>query len=91
MRLLYKPLAILAGLLARVIGRQTFRAIWSRIDEEPPPAPLTGEGSTAKVIGARALQSAVMAGSAALIERQAARFFHHLIGIWPKKPPDPED
>ena len=45
----------------------------------------------AKLVGARALQSAVMAGAAAVVERYSARAFHLLIGIWPKKPPDPED
>ena len=24
------------------------------------------------------------------MDRTFARFFHHLIGIWPKKPPKPE-
>jgi Protein of unknown function (DUF4235) len=91
MRLLYKPFAIITGLLARLLGRQTFRAVWGRVDEEPPPQPLTGEGSTAKVVAARALQAGVMGGAAALVERMAARAFHHTIGIWPKKPPDPDD
>jgi hypothetical protein len=25
------------------------------------------------------------------VDRTFARFFHHLIGIWPKKPPEPEE
>jgi Protein of unknown function (DUF4235) len=91
MRILYKPFAIIAGIFARLLGRQVFRSVWSRIDEEPPPEPLTGEGSMAKVVGARALQSAVMAGAAAVVERYSARAFHHVIGIWPKKQPDPDD
>jgi len=32
-----------------------------------------------------------MAGAAAVVERLAARVFHHLIGIWPKALPTPED
>jgi uncharacterized protein DUF4235 len=88
MRLLYKPFAIVAGIFARLLGRSLFRTLWSRIDEEPPPQPLTGEGSIAKLVGARALQAGVMAGAAALVERYAARAFHHTIGIWPKKPPE---
>lgn len=91
MRILYTPFAIIAGIFARLLGRSVFRAVWSRIDDEAPPQPLTGEGSTAKVVGARVLQAGVMAGAAALVERFAARGFHHLIGIWPKKPPDPDD
>jgi hypothetical protein len=90
MRLLYKPLAIIAGIFARLLGRSVFRTVWSRIDKEPPPQPLTGEASMAKLVGARVLQAGVMAGAAAFVERLAARAFHHLIGIWPKKPPDPD-
>jgi hypothetical protein len=91
MRLLYKPLAIIAGIFARLLGRSTFRSLWSQIDESPPPEPLTGEGSMAKVVAAKALQAGVMAGAAAVVERLSARLFHHLIGIWPKKLPEPEE
>ena len=91
MRLLYKPLAIIAGIFARLLGRSTFRTLWSRIDDAPPPEPLTGEGSMGKVVAAKALQAGVMAGAAAVVERLSARLFHHLIGIWPKKLPEPDD
>lgn len=91
MRILFKPFAIITGIFARLLGRSLFRTLWSRIDEQPPPQPLVGDGSMAKVIGARALQAGVMGAAAALVERLAARAFHHLIGIWPKKPPDPDD
>jgi hypothetical protein len=90
-RLLYLPFGIVGSILARIIGRKIFRTIWARVDEEPPPAPGDGRGGMAKVIGARALQSAVMAGSAAAVDRLLARGFHHLIGLWPKKPPKPEE
>jgi hypothetical protein len=88
-KLLYLPFAIVGSILARVLGRQIFRTVWQRVDEEPPPAPGDGRGGLAKVVGGHALQAAVMAGSAAVVERLLARAFHHLLGIWPKKPPKP--
>jgi hypothetical protein len=91
LRLLYKPLAIVGGIIAGKLGRSVFRSIWAKIDDEPPPTAGGGEGSTIKVVGAQALQAGVMAGTAAAVDRTFARFFHHLIGIWPKKPPKPED
>ena len=91
LRLLYKPFAIIGAIIAGRVGRSVFRNIWSRIDQEPPPRPGTGEASTLKVVGAQALQAGVMAGTAAAVDRTFARFFHHLIGIWPKKLPEPED
>jgi hypothetical protein len=90
LRLLYKPFAIIAALIAGRIGRSVFRSLWSKIDAEPPPRPGTGEGSMAKVVGGQALQAGVMAAVAAAVDRAFAGAFHHLIGIWPTKRPEPE-
>jgi uncharacterized protein DUF4235 len=68
-----------------------FHKIWAKIDDAPPPKPGSGQGSTLKVVTAEALQAGVMAGTAAAVDRTFARFYHHLIGIWPKKPAKPED
>jgi hypothetical protein len=91
LRLLYKPFAIIAAIITGKISRQVFRSVWSAIDDEPPPRPGTGEGTTIKVIGGQALQAGVAAGVAAGVDRWFATAFHHLIGIWPKKPPKPDD
>jgi uncharacterized protein DUF4235 len=91
LRLLYKPFAIIGAIVAGRLGRSVFRSVWAKIDDAPPPTPGAGEGGILKVVGAQALQAGVMAGTAAAVDRTFARFFHHLIGIWPKKPPEPED
>lgn len=92
MKLLYKPFAILAGMIAARLGRGVFRSLWAKIDNDPPPKPGTGEASVAKVVGAQALQAGVMAGVAALVDRMFARSFHHLVGAWPEEPkPEDED
>ena len=91
LRLLYKPFAIIGAILAGKLGHSVFRKIWAKIDDAPPPKPGSGQGSTLKVVTAEALQAGVMAGTAAAVDRTFARFYHHLIGIWPKKPAKPED
>ncbi len=91
MRLLYKPFGIIAGILAARLGRKTFRSLWAKIDDAPPPKPGTGQGSIGKVVGGRALEAGVMAASAAATDRLFARGFHYFLGLWPKKPPKPED
>jgi hypothetical protein len=91
MKLLYKPFALIAALIAGRIGRSLFRSLWARIDDAPPPAPGSGEASVIKVVGARALQAGVMAGVAAAVDRAFARAFHHLVGTWPEKPAADED
>jgi hypothetical protein len=89
-RLLYLPFGIAGSILARILGRKIFRTIWAKVDEEQPPAAGDGRGSMGKVVRGRALQAAVMAGAATAVDRLLARAFHHLLGIWPKKPPKPE-
>lgn len=91
MRLLYKPFGLIAGLLAGRIGRALFRSLWERVDDAPPPKPGTGQSPMAKVVAGQAAQAAVMAGTAAAVDRLFARGFHHIIGIWPKKPPKLDD
>jgi hypothetical protein len=90
MRLLYKPFAIINGIISKRIGRSVFNSLWRRIDEGPPAKPMTGESTAVKVVVAQALEAGVMAGSAAAVNRAGAHVFHYLIGVWPDKPPEPE-
>jgi len=91
LRLFYKPFAIIGAIIAAKLGRSVFHKVWAKIDDEPPPRPGSGEAGTMKVVAAAALEAGVLAGTAAAVDRTFARFFHHLIGIWPRKRPEPED
>lgn len=93
MKILYKPFAIVAGIISAQLGRRAFKRLWSRIDDTAPPKPTTTEASVSKVIGAATLEAATMAGIAAVVNRASARSFHYLTGIWPgdKRPEKPED
>jgi hypothetical protein len=91
MKLLYKPFAIIASMIASRLGRSIFRALWARVDEAPPPLPRAGNASLGKTVGAKALEGAVMAGTAAAVDGALARAFHHLLGGWPKKPPEADE
>ena len=90
MKLFYKPIAILAGIVSARLGRTVFRSVWSAIDDGPPPNSTSGEAGMVKTVGARALQAGVMAGVAAAVDRTFARAFHHLVGAWPGQPAKPE-
>jgi hypothetical protein len=85
MRLFYKPLALLAGMISARLGQRAFKQLWAQIDEAEPPAPTSGDGSTAKVVAAAALEAATMAAIAAAVSRASARWFHYLTGVWPEK------
>lgn len=87
MKLLYKPFALIAGLIAARLGNALFKGLWSRVDaQREPPQPTAPEASLTKVVGAAALEAATMASVAAAADRAAAEAFHHLTGVWPGKP-----
>jgi hypothetical protein len=86
MKLLYKPFSLIAGVIAARIGKALFKALWSRIDDAEPPEAAAPEAGMPKVVGAKALEAATMAGVAAAVDRVTAQAFHHLTGVWPGKP-----
>ena len=83
MKLIYKPFAVIAALIGRKLGRQLFRAAWKELDGAEPPRPTVREASTAKVVGAAALEAATLAGARAATSRASAQSFHYLTGFWP--------
>jgi hypothetical protein len=84
--LLYKPFAIVAGIIGTRLGKKTFKAIWTTIDSSPAPPPATaGEASLLKAAGGAALEAATIAAIAATVDRVSARAFRHLFGFWPSK------
>jgi hypothetical protein len=90
MKILYKPLGLIAAFIAARIGRSIFKGLWSKLDEADPPDPTTAEATFPKVVGAAALEAATMAGVGAAADRAAARAFHHLTGFWPGKETEAE-
>jgi uncharacterized protein DUF4235 len=83
-KLLYKPFAIVAGIVGAKLGKRVFKGVWSKIDATTdPPPPTAAEASLPKVVGAAALEAATMAGIAAAVDRASAKWFQYLTGLWP--------
>jgi xanthosine utilization system XapX-like protein len=91
LKLLYKPFAIVFGLIGGLLAKQIFRALWRVVDEEPPPEPDTRDAPLPKVLGAAALQSSTFAVTRAAVDRAGARTFESLMGAWPGKEREAED
>lgn len=83
MKLLYKPFALIAGVIGAKIGQSVFKSLWGRIDSGEPPKPTIEEASTGKIVGAAALEAAAVAGAQAATRRASARSFRYLTGVWP--------
>lgn len=90
MKLIYRPIGLILGVLAGVVARRLFAAVWSKVDDEKPPKAKTERASWSRVIAAAALQGVTFSVVRALFDRAGARGFAHLFGIWPgEKRPDP--
>jgi predicted DNA-binding transcriptional regulator YafY len=83
MKVLYKPFGLIAGMIGAKLGQSVFKALWSKLDDAEPPNATTENASLGKVVGAKALEAATVAGVAAAVDRASARSFHYLTGVWP--------
>jgi hypothetical protein len=90
MKLLYKPFGLVAGILAGLVASKIYEFIWARFDDQEPPEATTKDAPLVKVLGAAALQGMVFRTVRAWVDREGARGFEHLTGIWPgERKPDP--
>jgi hypothetical protein len=90
MKLLYKPFGLIAGLIAGFVSEKIFNFIWARFDDQEPPEPKTEDAPVGKVLAAAAVQGLVFRTVRAYVDRQGARGFRYLTGVWPgEKKPEP--
>ena len=89
--ILYKPIGIIAGILAGLLSSRIFNFLWSRIDDEDPPKANTEVAPIGKVLAAAALQGMVFKVVRATVDRQMAQGTRFLTGVWPgERKPDPK-
>jgi hypothetical protein len=91
MKLIYKPFGIVLGLMAGLVSKRLFDALWGVIDEEEPPKATTRDTNWTRVLLAAAVQGATFKATRAAVDRAGARGWNHLFGVWPgEKAPKPE-
>jgi len=83
MKLLFKPFALVLGILAARVSNAVFHRIWGAVDGDPPPDPKVREDAGGRAVAAAALQAGVAAGTATAINRYGMHVFEHLFGRWP--------
>lgn len=92
MGLIYKPIGLLLGLLAGLLGKRVFDFAWQKIDDEDPPKGTTEQSSWVKILGAAALQGVIFKTVRVAVDRYGAIGWRYLTGVWPgEKRPDPDD
>jgi Protein of unknown function (DUF4235) len=82
-KVLFRPVALIAGLLAGRTSRRTFDLLWRRIDRNPPPRPDEQRASAGKLALALLLEGAVLRVVKGLIDHVSRRGFAKVTGRWP--------
>ena len=92
MKLIYKPFGIVLGILAGLLSKKLFDAVWGIFDNEEPPKPTTLQTTWPKVIAAAAVQGVTFKVTRAAVDRAGAKGFAAVTGVWPgeKKPDESE-
>ena len=92
MKVIYRPIGLVLGLLAGLVGKRIFDFAWTKIDDEDPPKGTTQRAPWSKVLGAAALQGVIFKTTRVVVDRYAARGWYYLTGSWPgEKRPDPDE
>jgi hypothetical protein len=93
MKLVFKPIGILSGLLAGIIGKKIFELIWGLVDDEKAPEPKYRQVPLLKLAAALVLEGAIFRLLRGLAEHGARHGFAALTQEWPgeERPESEED
>ncbi len=83
-KLLYKPLSMVVGVLSGMLAGAIFKRIWkAAAGEEEAPAATDARRGWREVLTAAALQGAIFALVRAAVDRAAAEGTRKVTGVWP--------
>lgn len=83
-KLAYLPFSVLSGLLAGLLARKAFVAVWRRVEgTDQAPSPEQREVPIGVLLAGTALQGAVGAAVRAAVDRGSRDAFHRVTGVWP--------
>ncbi len=92
MNLIFKPLGILSGLAAGMLGKKVFELLWSLIDAEDAPDAKHRRVRLGKLAAALVLEGAIFRLIRGFAEHGARHGFSALSGEWPgDESPQPKD
>jgi hypothetical protein len=60
MKAAYKPIGLLAGVLAGIVGKRVFTKTWAAVGGGEPPTPKDAEVSWGKLVAALVIEGALM-------------------------------
>jgi hypothetical protein len=92
MNLIFKPIGILSGLVAGLLGKKIFELLWGLIDDEEAPEPKHRRVHLGKLAAALVLEGAIFRVIRGFAEHGARHGFSRLAGEWPgEERPEPKE
>ena len=89
-KLLFVPFSVIGGILAGLVGKKTFEALWGAFDNYEAPDPEHRDITLKKLIPALLLEGAIFRAVRGLFDHGARRAFTKLTGNWPgEERPEP--
>ncbi len=82
-RLLFKPMDHIAGMVGGLLAGLIFKRIWKLIGRADAPKPTDERRGWGEILLAAMLQGAIFAVVKAAVDRGAAEGTRRLTGIWP--------
>jgi hypothetical protein len=82
-KLLFIPFSVIGGILAGIVGKKTFQALWGAFDDQEAPDPEHRDIELKKLIPALLLEGAIFRAVRGLFDHGARRAFGKLTGSWP--------
>ena len=83
MKLIYRPLSLLASVTGGLIAGVLFKKVWKGLaGEEEAPKPTQADRNWREVVTAAAVQGALAGGVQALVDRGSLRGFEKATGVW---------
>lgn len=90
-KLLFAPVSIGGGLVAGVIGRKLFTALWGLVDDQEAPKPEHRDVPRGKLLAALAIEGALFTLVRGLVDHGSRLAFTRLTGSWPgEAQPEPK-
>ncbi len=90
-KMIFLPVSVGGGLLAGLIGKKLFAAIWGVIDDQEAPKPEHRNISLLKLAVALLIEGALFSVIKGLVDHGSRHAFTRMTGAWPgDEKPEPE-
>jgi hypothetical protein len=82
-KLLFKPMGLVIGLLAGILARSTARRIWTAFDDREAPGPDQRDATYLRLVPWLLLEGALFRLVKGVVDHGSRRGFQRLTGEWP--------